>query len=275
MTTSTSFRSSALMGAIRSTLVAASLGTAVAASHAMVVFDSMFVLPGVASQTNENQSFVGTGGNPTITELGDIITLAGVERRVNSVSVRMAQQTFTGLNPYTANITFSIYSVNTLTLATSLLSAVTNNVQISSTGLFDLTFAFNNVTVPDTIFYGVSVGFTNPNINGLGMGLWDYWSPGLPNFGDGQTLPVGTDPGTIINGPSSVETIVYGRLLGNNQLIASTNNGLGVNFLSLGYTPNVQISVVPEPETYALMALGLLAVGAMARRRKQAGATVA
>ena len=268
MTTSTPHRSSALMGAIRSTLVAASLGTAAFASHAVVVFDAL-----TGGQTFYNQCFACTGGNPTITELGDIVTLAGSARQVNSVSFRMAQQTFTGLISYSADITFSIYSVNMGTLATTLLSAVTNNVQISATGPFDLTFAFNNVTVPDTIFYGVSVSSASVNLGGLRMGLWDYWSPA--EFGDGQTLPVGTDPGTVISGPSSVETIVYGRLLGNNQLIASTNNGLGVNDLSLGFTPNVQISAVPEPETYALMALGLLAVGAMARRRKQAGATAA
>lgn len=263
MTTSTSFRSNTLMSAIRTTLVVAGMGLTAAASQATVVYDRV-----TGGQTNYNQCFACTGGNPTITELGDIITLAGTERIVDSVTFNMSQQTFTGPNPYFADITFSIYSVNTATLATSLISAVTNTVQIPSTGVFPLTYNFNNITVPDTIYYGVSVNSLFTDANGLRLGLWDYWSPA--DFGDGSNNLIGTDVGTVFNGPTSVASTVYGRIAGSSQLRASTNNGLGVNDLNLGFTPNVQISAVPEPETYALMALGLLAVGAVARRRKQA-----
>lgn len=262
--TSTFKGSSALVSAIRGTLAVAALGAASAGAQATIVFDSL-----TGANTFYNQCLACTGGNPNIAELGDIITLAGTERVLDNVSFRMAQQTFTGPNPYFADVTFSVYSVNTTTLATSLLGAVTNTIQIPSTGLFTLNYDFSsqNIILPDTIYYGISVNSAFPDANGLRVGLWDYWSPA--NFGDGQTLPVGIDPGTIINGPTNVVSVVYGRLQAGGALVASTNGGLGTNDLSLGFTPNVAIVAVPEPETYAMMALGLVALGAFVRRRKQ------
>lgn len=55
------------------------------------------------------------------------------------------------------------------------------------------------------------------------------------------------------------------------------SNDLGVSWGSLGtdnpYQMTVQVGVVPEPETYALMLAGLGAIGMVARRRKSLSAT--
>jgi hypothetical protein len=56
------------------------------------------------------------------------------------------------------------------------------------------------------------------------------------------------------------------------QMRNGATNGFPAAILSYAFesTPNLGITVVPEPATYALMALGLAAVGGIAARRRKA-----
>ncbi len=246
----------------RATLLAFALAAAAASAHAATVFDSY-----TGAQMVTSQCLVCPGGNPTLSELGDIITLGGTERQVQSASIRLNQVTLVNADPFVANLTLSLYSVNITSLATTLISSATSVLSIGSTGSYEVGFSFANVAVPGTLYYGISASSSSANIGGLRVALWDYWPTPA---GDGPLL-AGSDPGTVFISPTNVSTVVYGRLASNpGTLVASTGGGLGTNSLNLGYTPSIQITAVPEPGTYGLMALGLVAVAAAARRRMPA-----
>ena len=149
-------------------------------------------------------------------------TLGGTETQVQSASIRLRQTTLASPDPFTASVTLSLYSVNVTTLATSLITSSTSLLDIGSTGNYQLDFSFANVTVPGTLYYGISATSASPSLSGLQVALWDYWpSPA----GDGPLL-AGGDLGTVFNSPTNVSTVAYGRLASNpGTLVASTGGG--------------------------------------------------
>ncbi len=255
------------LGATGKGLALAAAGLMASSAHAVQIFDTLTNGGAGFAKSTFSQCLTCTGNNPTISELGDIITFAGTERLFTTARVTMSQFGAAVALNYFADVTMKVYTPDGATV----LASKTETVNITA-GNADYTFTFDftsqNVVLPNTVYYGISVGSVDPLANNLWLGLWDYYSQAFG--GDGQAPLIGTDPGTLVSTGNSVSSIMYGRLLSNPSFLANSNGvGLGANDLDLGYTPNVEFNAVPvpEPSTYGLMFLGLVAVGAAARRK--------
>ena len=260
--------------ALRLALLAATASTFALAANATIVFDSFFAAP-AATHRVYTQCFICTAPNDTnnIVQMGDIIQFGGTARNLTTVMAGLEQVRFAGTTAMAVDATMSLYTVDA-GLHTSLIAARTLNLSLLGAGLVDLAFNFTGVTVPNQIYYGLSLTSTDANIAGLRFSLWDYYDTSL--FGDGQTLPVGTDPGTVVHAFNSVDSFVYGRLAtpataGVLDFAGPGHpNGLGVNDLSTGFTPSVRFEAVqgvPEPGSMVLVLGALMAAGLITRRR--------
>lgn len=87
----------------------------------------------------------------------------------------------------------------------------------------------------------------------------NYLEQLMGTFADSNGSIVGA-PFTIGNGPLSVSVPIGGT-----QLLMGVNDGW---YNDNGAGLNIRVAVIPEPETYALMLVGLGLVSFMARRKK-------
>jgi len=238
-------------------LVTASLA---ASAQSSVVYDSL-----TGAQRYYSQCFVCSDA-PDVLELGDIITLAGTERSIKTITLGIEQDVTLSTTPYQLSLTLSLYSVDG-ELRTSEIASRTVGLEITASGTYNVPISFQGVIVPDTIYYGLSATSASPQLAGLRLSLWDYYDQSLN--GDGQSVPVGTDVGTQVLGLDLIATQVYVRLSSDPASLRAVGaDGWGAD-LAGGFTPALQIiaAPVPEPQTLALFLVGGLAMVLIGRRR--------
>lgn len=234
----------------------------VTSAQTAVVFDSLS-----QSQRYYSQCFVCSDA-PAVLELGDIVTLAGTERVLRTITLGLEQDIQTSTVPYQLEVTLGLYEVDA-TLQTSLIASRTVDFEIQDSGHYDLTINFRGVVVPNTFYYGVSAASASPQLAALRLTLWDYFDQAAPYYGDGPSLPVGTDDGTKVFGPDQISSQVYVRLGSDpTRLIVAGYDGWGES-LTEGFTPALQIiaSPVPEPKSLALFLVGGAVMVLMAWRQ--------
>jgi len=117
-----------------------------------------------------------------------------------------------------------------------------------------------SLLAPGTVVGPASSFLTTPNIAGGYSGLAFTGTTGFFGF-------------RFLNGTGASATTHFGWA----ELSGGPSDGFPAAILSYAFqaTPNMSITVVPEPATYALMALGLAAVGGIAARRRKAANTTA
>lgn len=262
-------------------VAALALAIAAAGTHAAAVHDAgLFttVLPAnddgstglvslgfsaLINGTSYTQTYVNNNGNITFNNplgtftpaaissgtFGPIIApfFADVDTRASgSNPVTYGAATLGGRNVFGVNyINVGVFSSQPIFNSFQML--LTDRSDVGS-GDFDIQFNY------DTIVWEAGTASGAP-LGGLGgtSALAGYWTSPTSN----ATLPGSLVNGALING-------------GPNALISGSLNSniLGqYNFQVRG--GEVVVSVVPEPETYALMALGLGVVGWASRRRKR------
>jgi hypothetical protein len=273
--------------ALRVAAAAAALGCAALGAQAQMqtVFNAYQDINGdfISPTADSYNCFTCTGGASNLREIGDIVTLGGTQRILDTATVLVGQFPVPGnlFSAYLADVTFSVYGVSNIgpTPTVTLLGSKTNTYNITANNsIYDLTFDFTgmNINMPNTIYYGVSVAANNgsPLIAGLRMGLFDYLAPG--NYGNGLvnvpfgTLQTGIDIGTTVTGPNSISSVMYARTVANPSQVVQTQPGtIGGPSINTGYTGAVFITAVPEPQTYALMFLGVAAVVGFAAKRNR------
>lgn len=246
-------------------LAAASLATS--AQAAVVVYDSLS-----GGQRYYSQCFACSDA-PSVVELGDIVTLAGTERRLQTISLALEQDiTTTLVTPYQLSLTLGLYSFDA-NLVTSLIASRTVALDVSASGTYTVPIDFRGVDVPDTFYYGLSATSASSELASFRMSLWDYYAQGDPYFGDGPPVPVGTDVGTVVQGPDDIITAVYVRLDSDLTRLYRVDAAGWSADLATGLTPMIQMTAtsvpVPEPQSLALVLTAGVAMVLVGRRKRQ------
>ncbi len=103
------------------------------------------------------------------------------------------------------------------------------------------------------------------------LSFWYSARPGVATGSNGLSYSFGSLSGNVLTATAGAAVNVWQHYVGRVQLNGATD----LTFAAIersdslgGSLDNVSVTAVPEPETYALMLVGLGLIGAVVRRRK-------
>lgn len=197
---------------------------------------------GVLTVSSAAQTNLGYGGitfgaqaGSTTSQSGSVLTQAATGVTTDAANSALATVDFVGSGWILKNSTLTItYNDISADLTNKIIYAdVTDNLGTTDhLALFNVATVSGSTAIPAGLTNGQTASFAN-TLSGLTL-----------------TTAAATRIGTVANAANLVgflQSIDFGT-----------------------YAVNTTVTAVPEPSTYAMVGLGLLAVGAVARRRKQA-----
>jgi len=275
-----------------------------AADASTVVYDSSSLYQ--AGTTGPEGGLVGhftqsyAGGGPTY-EAGGLIQLAGSDRLAQSATVQMRVGSGPNLDPVngpfvqagTVELTLNFYAVNGDRTFGSLLGSRTQRFDTpagtagnfaTAAPYFDVTFNLSSLSLmlPDKVYFGVASfynEFANAVAPSVNLSMWNYGTnPGGFAFWQGN----GTAPDWVdwVDGPPGTPAGGSAVKVGTDLITGTWARGAfgsggseytfdGTDPAYTGLTPNITITAVPEPSTYAMSLAGLACGGYLVRQRRR------
>lgn len=196
---------------------------------------------GVLTVSSTAQTNLGFGGitfgalsGSTTSQSGSVLTQAETAAIASADNSALASVSFLGSGWVLKNSSLTITYSNIAADLTgkTIYADVTDSLGTSNVALFNVATVAGSTAIPAGLTNGQTASFSN-TLTGLTL-----------------TTTAATRIGTVANAANLVgflQSIDFGT-----------------------FAVNTTVTAVPEPSTYAMVGLGLVAVGAMARRRKQA-----
>jgi hypothetical protein len=201
-----------------------------------------------------------------------VLAIMGLSQRAPAADLTLDSPTANAGTTVAINVMWTGSKLNYLTtefMITAVSSAPAGEVSFSSP------VATPPLSQSDYVFFGDSSDLTNgPTSNPASIYL-SVWSNDTYGFADLTSSTNDVTPGTGTNLWTILNLTITGAASGQYQITLGNSEYTDSSTIGTGPTPTmtgglITINAVPEPSTWALVAIGATALAALSRRRQRA-----